>query len=788
MVKAFISHSSAQQEFVQKMGKQIGLDSCVIDERTFESGRLFLDEIITGIERCEIFVFLISDEALNSKWVNEELSEIRKFLQKGELKVFIPFIIDEKIDYRDNRIKAWIRDEYNLNMVYNSPIILGRKIQERIRNYVWDTYPNIRKKDILFKGRDFEIGQLEQKYYEDIHVIKKCIIVSGFPKGVGRRRFITEYIVKNLSASKDLSYKPICVELGQNNSIEDLLFQLNDILLEFPQDDILSTGLESKEIKINRVILLLNKLLDAREMLIIRDNGACVLSNGHLSEWFAAILADNLPQQLCLFVASKYTPKSSIETHFPQLISFFLKPLTKESSKVLLLSYADILGFKIDDESAKYIIEQASGIPSIILHCVDSIKLTIGNKCKVVDEIIKSAEVDYTDIISIIKENELQYQTLILISLFDFVSFNIINAVFKKLKYSPDDTLMSLYHYSLYEFLGGNNQYIRVNPVMSDFVNRNRLKLNDDFKRALDATLKDYVIDGELCKYDLSGYLLGISNAIKSNIKHIDKKYLIPSFVLKAIVESYQKRNYDDVICLCDKLLYDSNHFFNEIIRSVRYWLCLALCRLKQKERLFEESKSFDEYSKNFLRGFYWRCAGRYQNANEYYEEALKASHNDQYANYIAKAKHELVLVKIKLGDYSGGLDLAKENYESQPNNRYHVEAYFRCLIRSRNPNVPVLKKLLEQYNSLASTETSVIIAKTLAFEYSYYINNDFYNTVDKLRQLVQDASSGDRYYPWRSLNEILSKRDSVSMGNDLADKYKGELEDKIEEEEEMDS
>ena len=43
MIKAFISHSSAQKSFVRELEQAIGLDSCIVDERTFESGKLIID-------------------------------------------------------------------------------------------------------------------------------------------------------------------------------------------------------------------------------------------------------------------------------------------------------------------------------------------------------------------------------------------------------------------------------------------------------------------------------------------------------------------------------------------------------------------------------------------------------------------------------------------------------------------------------------------------------------------------------------------------------------------------
>ena len=194
MIKAFISHSSAQKSFVRELEKAIGLDNCIVDERTFESGKLIIDEITKSINKCDIFVFLISKEALASDWVKYELSNIRDLIDDSTFSAFMPFIIDNRVDHSDTGIKPWIRKDYILEK-YNSPILLARKIKEKIRELVWNQYPNIQKKETLFKGRDIELGLLDQKYFDGQSEQRRCAIVSGFPPGVGRRRLLKEYII-----------------------------------------------------------------------------------------------------------------------------------------------------------------------------------------------------------------------------------------------------------------------------------------------------------------------------------------------------------------------------------------------------------------------------------------------------------------------------------------------------------------------------------------------------------------------------------------------------------------
>lgn len=774
MIKTFISHSSAQKKFVRELEQAIGLDSCIVDERTFESGKLIIDEIVKSINKCDIFVFLISKEALASDWVKNELSNIRDLIDDGTFSAFMPFIIDDEVEHDDIGIKQWIRKDYILEK-YSSPILLARKIKAKIRGLVWNKYPDIQKKETLFKGRDIELGLLDQKYFDGQSEQRRCAIVSGFPPGVGRRRLLKEYIISKVVTNKEKTYEPASLELLENHSIENLIFQLNDLLLLYSNEELLEIPSKAKKIEI--AISLINGTFEKKEVVIIRDNGACVLSNGFLSEWFEEIITHpKLTKRLGLFVASRHFINSRVEK-FTQIISLQMNPLLKNNAKVLLYAYAEITKTRFDSEVESIILNKISGIPSLIFRCVDIVKNT-QNKADVIKQIsdvVKSEEKSYVAIIDIIRINEDCYQTLILLAQFEFVSFDIVYNILKDIVEDSDDLLQKLFSYSLFERFGGNNQYIRVNSVVSDYLNRERIKLNAKFKTAFEEVVRTFVVTENQSQYDLSGYLYGIQQAIKSNITKVDKKYLIPSFTLNVIIETYKAEEYENVILLCDRFLEDSANYYEEIVRSIRYWLCSSLCRL-QDSRFFEEIDYFEGYSKQFLLGFYHRWKKDYKRAQEYYENALHQSKENREKGYVAKAKHELVIVKLLLNDYSGALELAQENYESQKTNKYHIEAFFKCLIRNDRPDRAVLATLLSEYDTLALDSKNKTIHRTLKAEFEYYVNKDFPKSVGMLRKIIEEASSKIKYYPYRSLEEITSRRDAKSMTLEFKEKYGDKL------------
>ncbi|MBQ9705294.1 MAG: toll/interleukin-1 receptor domain-containing protein [Paludibacteraceae bacterium] len=64
----------------------------MVDSFAFDAGSELTQEIKHSISTSEIFVLFISDEALNSTWVNEEINYVRDFVDEKKIE-FCPFIV-----------------------------------------------------------------------------------------------------------------------------------------------------------------------------------------------------------------------------------------------------------------------------------------------------------------------------------------------------------------------------------------------------------------------------------------------------------------------------------------------------------------------------------------------------------------------------------------------------------------------------------------------------------------------------------------------------------------------
>jgi len=74
-MKAFLSHSSEDKEFVQAIARELGRQFCVFDEYSFETGEQLKRSIEQGIDDSSIFVLFASRKALDSVWVEFEEQE-----------------------------------------------------------------------------------------------------------------------------------------------------------------------------------------------------------------------------------------------------------------------------------------------------------------------------------------------------------------------------------------------------------------------------------------------------------------------------------------------------------------------------------------------------------------------------------------------------------------------------------------------------------------------------------------------------------------------------------------
>ena len=74
MAKAFLSHRSKNKKrYVEIVARNLGQKNSIYDAISFEEGMKNYEEIIHGLDKTDLFVLFISDDSLNSEWVQNEI-------------------------------------------------------------------------------------------------------------------------------------------------------------------------------------------------------------------------------------------------------------------------------------------------------------------------------------------------------------------------------------------------------------------------------------------------------------------------------------------------------------------------------------------------------------------------------------------------------------------------------------------------------------------------------------------------------------------------------------------
>ena len=67
-------------------------------------------------------------------------------------------------------------------------------MEEELNKLRWDEFPKVRERELIFAGRDYDMARIREKYANSNFKRRRAVIVSGIPDGIGRRRFIVEFI------------------------------------------------------------------------------------------------------------------------------------------------------------------------------------------------------------------------------------------------------------------------------------------------------------------------------------------------------------------------------------------------------------------------------------------------------------------------------------------------------------------------------------------------------------------------------------------------------------------
>lgn len=717
MPTIFLSHSSADKEryvkiVANQLQKHLDEHSVYYDEYTFESGMKSMEEINRSLEETDLFVVFLSKKALESDWVKKELLISKELLGKEMIKRIYPIVIEADLKWNDKDIPDWLKD-YTLKYI-PKPTKATQLIRKRIVEIAWDLNPRIEERNNIFLGRNNEIDEFENRKYDYDMETVLAYIAAGIPK-VGRKSLLKQCFIKTHITENN--YRASQIELGMYEGIEDFIMWVNDLGFS---DDMELTGFMKMEMDEKCKILakLLDDISKNQEILLIEDKGCIITHDGKMCEWFLhTIELMQEKNRTVLGIASKF--RLGLPIRSEQIYVMNVSPLKKMECSGLLQKYLEVEEISLSREQFKNYSLMLKGFPEQVKYACSLISQYGPERAYDFSSEIENYDAEIiSQVLKEIEEVEENIDFLRFLAEIDTVSYQSLQAILNDKEFVKEK-VNKFYINGIIEFVGIANEYIKINGSIKDYITRAEYVLSDSYKEKLNKYMVNFLDGYKYEELDMPDYLLKLKEDLKKN-GNIDNKYMIPSQYLKTMVELYEKeKDYSKVIEYADIVLKSTNYIEDKLLFEIRYFLCMALAKRRDK-RMLKEVQNISGADHEFLLGFYYRMTGNFEKALDKLENSLKLRRN------FSKAKREKVQVLINLEKFEEALSVAKENYENDRSNPYHIHAYFLCVIKSDkvDNSKAILEELMNNLDKTTSDFGMELKGRCKAL-YEAYINRE---------------------------------------------------------------
>lgn len=769
MPNIFLSHSSADKEkYVKIVANQLlkHLDEHTIyyDEYTFESGMKSMEEISKSLKETDLFVVFISRKALESEWVKKELMISKELLGKDIIKRIYPIVIEADLKWNDKEIPDWLKD-YTLKYI-PKPTKATQLIRKRIVEIAWDLNPKIEERNNIFVGRNKEIDEFENRKYDYDMETTLAYIAAGIPK-VGRKSLLKQCFIK--SHITENNYRASKIELGMYDGIEDFIMWINDLGFS---DDVDLTGFMEMEIieKCKLLAMLLDDISRNQEILMIEDKGCIITHDGIMCDWFVqAINFMKERNRTVLGIASKF--RVGLPICNEQIYIINVPPLNKMECGGLLQKYLELEEIKLTKEEYKNYSGMLKGFPEQVKYACSLILKYGAERAYDFSSEIENYDAEIiAQVLKDLEESSEDIDFLRFLAEIDMISYQSLQTILMDSEFVKEK-VNKFYINGIIEFVGIANEYIKINGSIKDYITRAEYVLSNEYKEKLNRYVVDFLDGYKYEELDMPDYLLKLKESLIKG-GNLDNRYMIPSQYLKTMVELYEKqKDYAKVIEYADIVLKSTNYIEDKLLFEIRYFLCMALAKRRDR-RMLVEVQNINGADHEFLLGFYYRMTGNYEKALEKLEHSMELRRN------FSKAKREKVQVLINLERFEDALSVAKENYENDRSNPYHIHAYFLCLIKSddSDEDKAVLQELIENLDKTTSDFGIELRGRCRAL-YEAYKNRDADMAFAMIDKTIEESSTPiyalqdkfdicEKLHELEEMGKVISQIEDLKMGD----------------------
>jgi len=350
-VKAFLSHSSNDKEFVTKVASELGRQFCAFDTYAFATGVEFRKSIEEGLDISAVFVLFASKSSLGSLWVDFEIDEAWFRRIQRAMPSSLVYIIDSSVSISD--VPEWLRRARFRHQI--SPKVIAREVRSQIEELLRE------RQSPVFVGRVAEMEELEQAMIPlNGSPPPRVLAVFGL-LGIGRRALIRRISPGLLNISRNLQ-----VRIQDGDSANDLCAIVADLTEPYSTrkglDRILADIRDlTPDRAIKRTLVNLRNAISSGELPILIDEGGILDSEGFIMEPTKSLLSAVAPNdELYVFMVLRRRPQGNPES-LPPIVR--VDELSQRETSRLLAVLANRSELQLSHAQISELTEYVHGYP-----------------------------------------------------------------------------------------------------------------------------------------------------------------------------------------------------------------------------------------------------------------------------------------------------------------------------------------------------------------------------------------------------------------------------------------
>lgn len=679
-MRAFLSHSSTDKDFIRNVADVMRPGTYELDELTFDAGLVNSEAIRIALSRCDLFVLFLSKTSVRSHYVDFETLLGIELLARGALVQFVAICLDDDaFSQASENVKF-----FNIVRKCAEPEVAARIIQGILvsAHYRATAFSH------PFLGRDDELQDLERQFSDPQRPPSKFLFVSGNP-GTGRRTLSQNFFERYFRHVRKIFLEIPVSEFDGPIELHRTIFShiRPTIGLKQLKSQLDSFNLAKAAEQHRQTAQLINSLLLNSETAFLVDEGGILTDDGDFNPPLKEVLAqlNNHPHPPVVIISPRMMPHK-FRSGYRHGTFLAVRALKWEPTKRIISALLKRHQIQVDQPVLEELASLTEGHPFNIYNAIELVRES-GASTLLADP-ANFIEWKHRQSSEFLRKIDLSQVDCVILQILKNIPELDLASISSALAIDPADVASSLHTLSLRHVIDSVSDRFRISPAVKVAVERDpRILMPSGRQKAAIASIARSL---SLRLEDGTAPIALVDAAILSSVESgaaltsVAAAFLLPSHYVWLSKKCYDQRQWHESVRHGQEALKGLNRLSNHGLNSACRFICLAAARIGDDKSFSDaiillESRASSDWTRSnvaYLKGFRLRIRGRIPAAKLNFERAY------ELANGNLSAIRELAALFLAEGDFISAEKFAREAYDHARTNPYFVDILLSVLLR----------------------------------------------------------------------------------------------------------